>query len=626
DPGNYTYFREETGKIMVGFFEPRGKVWSLDGVARDVAFATLAEDWDHVAPVFERAAHRVPALRDCGIQLFFNGPEAFTPDGTYYLGPAAELDDCWVAAGFNSVGIQSAGGVGWALAEWIAERHPPMDLTGVDVRRAMPHEGRPEFLAARIPESLGLLYAMHWPNRQYTEARGQRVSPLHDAVAAAGAVFGETAGWERPNWFADPGQERVYEYSYGKQNWWPNAGRECAAVRRGVALFDQSSFAKFTVEGPQARAVLDRLSVADVDVAAVGDEDGAPAAGPGRSVYTQWCNDHGGIEADLTVTRLGADRFMVVTGAACQTRDWAWLRRACAGADVDIADVTEQWAMLGVMGPLARTVLAPLVGDCGGGAGATGEDLLGNDAFPFGGARRLTLAGRRVLALRMTYVGELGWELYVPAGDAEAVYDAVVAAGEPHGLRHAGYHAMNTLRLEAGYRHWGHDISDTDTPLEAGLGFTVAWDKAAAFTGAAALRAQRTQPRTKRLVQFRLEDPDVLAFHDEPITRDGVLVGRVGSAMWSYEADRCLAMGFVSTAPEGDAAGGEGAAGPAVGAGAAGPAAGAGGPAGGAADPVPVTKDWLAAGSFAVDVAGEQVPATPSIRSFYDPSKQRIRI
>ena len=580
DPTNFTYFKEETGKLMVGFFEPAAKVWRLGGIPRDFKFGTLDEDWDHVGPVYERSCHRIPVLADCGVQLFFNGPESFTPDGTYYLGEAPEVDGCFVAAGFNSVGIQSAGGAGWVLADWIADRHPPMDLCAVDIRRAMPFQADEAYLGERISESLGLLYAMHWPFFQYTSARNQRRSALHDAMDAAGAVFGETAGWERANWFAEPGEEREYRYSYGKQNWFDNSGRECEAVRNGVAVFDQSSFVKFTVRGPDALEVLDTLSVADIDVPA------------GRAVYTQWCNERGGIEADLTVTRLGDDDFWVVTSAACQTRDWAWLRRHCRGKDVEIADVTDDWAVLGLMGPQSRELLS-LVTDA----------ALDNESFGFGSARHIDIATaggqKTALAIRMSYVGELGWEFYVPNADAVAVYEALrdaAAADESLELGHAGYHAMNTLRLECGYRHWGHDISDEDTPLEAGLGFAVAWDKPRDFIGRAALEAQRPLPRTRRLIQFRFEDPDVLAYHDEPIRRDGELVGRVTSAMWSYTEHRCLAMGYV-THPTAD-------------------------------DPEPqaVTKSWLDAGSFDIEIAGRRIDATPSIRSFYDPTNQRVRM
>lgn len=566
DPGNYTYFKEETGKIMAGFFEPRAKVWNLGDIPRDFCFGTLPEDWEHIGPVFERSIHRVPILGETGIQLFFNGPEAFTPDGTFYLGESPEVDGCFVAAGFNSVGIQSAGGVGWVLADWIIDGHAPSDLSGVDIRRALPFQAATDYLEDRISESLGLLYAMHWPFRQYESARGIRKSALHDRIEAAGAVFGETAGWERPNWYADPGQPKEYAYSYGKQNWHDNMRAECEATRTAVGLFDQSSFAKFNAIGPDAAAVLNQLSCADVDVE------------PGRGVYTQWLNDRGGIEADLTVNRIGPEHFAIVTSAASQTRDWAWLRRACRDHDVELEDVTDNYTVLGVMGPNSRALLQPL----------TDTDL-SNEGFAFGDFRQIEVAGAAVWALRMSYVGELGWELYIPVGSAGAVYDAIVAAGPEHGLRHAGYHAMNSLRLESGYRHWGHDITEEETPLEAGLGFTVAWDKPGGFVGKAALEAQRPEPRTKRLIQFRLEDPEIISYHDDPISRDGVQVGRTTGGMWSHTEDRCLTMAYVNHTEA-------------------------------------VTQAWLDAGRWEVEVATRRIPVTPSIRSFYDPRNERVRM
>ena len=497
DPSNYTYFKEETGKIMAGFFEPKAKIWNLDGVPRDFCFGTLPEDWDHIGPIFEAACRRMPSLADAGLQLFFNGPEAFTPDGTFYLGESPEVDRCFVAAGFNSVGIQTAGGAGWVLADWIVDGYPPMDLSGADIRRSFPFQNDRSYLKERISESLGLLYAMHWPFRQYESARGARKSSLHDALDNAGAVFGETAGWERPNWFANDGQDREYQYSYGKQNWHDNMRAECDAVRNAVGLFDQSSFAKFAVRGPEALEVLEQLSANSIDVA------------PGRGVYTQWLNERGGIEADLTVTRLASDEFWVVTSAASQTRDWAWLRRACRGRSVEISDITDDWSVIGVMGPRSRDLLQTI----------SNLDL-SNESFPFGSMNLINIGGVPCNALRMSYVGELGWELYIPANQANSVYEEIIASGDSFGLRHAGFHAMNSLRLEAGYRHWGHDISDEDTPLEAGLGFAVAWQKPGGFTGRDALLAQKDQPRAKRLIQLRIEDPDLISYHDDPIFRD----------------------------------------------------------------------------------------------------------
>ncbi len=566
DPSNYTYFKEETGKIMAGFFEPQAKIWNLDGIPRDFCFGTLPEDWDHIGPIFEAACRRMPALSEAGLQLFFNGPEAFTPDGTFYLGESPEMDRCFVAAGFNSVGIQTAGGAGWVMADWIIDGYPPMDLSGVDIRRAFPFQNDRSYLQERISESLGLLYAMHWPFRQYESARGIRKSALHGVLSAVGAVFGETAGWERPNWFANEGQLGEYDYSYGKQNWHENMRAECDAVRTAVGIFDQSSFAKFSVSGPDALAVLERLSANSIDVP------------PGRGVYTQWLNDRGGIEADLTVTRLDGDVFWVVTSAASQTRDWAWLRRGCREHDVRISDITDDWSVLGVMGPNSRGLLQSL----------TKIDL-SDEAFTFGTMKSVVIADVTCRALRMSYVGELGWELYVPVGQTEAVYSAVTEGGEPHGLRHAGFHAMNSLRLEAGYRHWGHDISDEDTPLEAGLGFAVAWEKPGGFVGREALLSQRDAPKSKRLIQFRIEDAELISYHDDPIFRDDIYVGRTTGGMWSHVENRCLTMAYVGNS--------EG-----------------------------VTQRWLDDGEWEIEIGTRRRPVTPSIRSFYDPRNQRVRM
>ncbi len=566
DPSNYTYFKEETGKIMAGFFEPQAKIWNLDGIPRDFCFGTLPEDWDHIGPIFEAACRRMPALSEAGLQLFFNGPEAFTPDGTFYLGESPEMDRCFVAAGFNSVGIQTAGGAGWVMADWIIDGYPPMDLSGVDIRRAFPFQNDRSYLQERISESLGLLYAMHWPFRQYESARGIRKSALHGVLSAVGAVFGETAGWERPNWFANEGQLGEYDYSYGKQNWHENMRAECDAVRTAVGIFDQSSFAKFSVSGPDALAVLERLSANSIDVP------------PGRGVYTQWLNDRGGIEADLTVTRLDGDVFWVVTSAASQTRDWAWLRRGCREHDVTISDITDDWSVLGVMGPNSRGLLQSL----------TKIDL-SDEAFTFGTMKSVVIADVTCRALRMSYVGELGWELYVPVGQTEAVYSAVTEGGEPHGLRHAGFHAMNSLRLEAGYRHWGHDISDEDTPLEAGLGFAVAWEKPGGFVGREALLSQRDAPKSKRLIQFRIEDAELISYHDDPIFRDDIYVGRTTGGMWSHVENRCLTMAYVGNS--------EG-----------------------------VTQRWLDDGEWEIEIGTRRRPVTPSIRSFYDPRNQRVRM
>ena len=570
-PDDTAYIREETGKLMVGFFEPGAKPWGHDGIPEDAAFLRLPEDWDHLAPYLALAARRLPILRDIGIQLFFNGPESFTPDDRYILGEAPELEHYFVAAGFNSVGFQSGGGAGRVTADWIVDGHPPIDLSEVDIRRFAPFQGNRRYLRERTTEVLGLLYDMHWPYRQVETSRGVRKSVLHDRLAARGACFGELAGWERANWYAPPGVEPRYEYSYFRQNWFPHSAEEHRAVREGVGLFDQTAFARFLLQGRDAEAVLSRVCANDVRVPA------------GKVVYTQWLNERGGIEADLTVTRLDETSYLIVTAGASQTRDLSWLRRHIPpDAFATLTDMTSGYAMLGVMGPRSRELLS----------GLTDADL-SNEAFPFATSREIDLAMARVRATRMTYVGELGWELYVPTEFALHVYDALVEAGESVGLRHAGYHAMHSLRIEKAYRSWGHDISDEDTPLEAGLGFAVAWGKEGGFIGREALlrlRERGAPGLTRRLVQFALEDPEPLLYHNEPIWRDGVLVGRISSGMYGHTLGRAIGLGYVANdGPEG------------------------------------VTPEWIIAGSYELEVAAERFPARVSLRPMYDPTAARVR-
>ena len=558
-----TYVKPEAGKLLVGWFEPRAKPWGMAGIPQDFAYGTLPDDLDHVAPLLEGSAHRVPLLREAGIRLWFNGPESFTPDVRYLLGEAPELPGCFVAAGFNSIGIQSAGGAGRVLADWILDGHPPMDLWDVDLRRALPFQANRRYLRDRTAESLGLLYAMHWPFRQPESARGVRRSALHDRLAAAGACFGETAGWERANWFAPPGTEPRYEYSYGRQNWFAASAAEHRAVREDVGLFDLSSFAKFAVVGRDAEAVLNRICTADMAVPV------------GRVAYTQWLNDRGGIEADLTVTREAADRFLVVTAAATGARDLAWLARHIPeDTRAQAVDVTSGVATLAVMGPRARELLARV----------TDADL-SNAAFPFGTSQVIDLGYARVRATRITYVGELGWELYIPTEMAAHVYDTIVAEG----VMHCGYHALNSLRLEKLYRHWGHDIAEEDTPLEAGLGFTLAWDKPGGFIGREALLPHRGRAPARRLVGLALEDPGApLLHHDEPVWRDDVLVGRTTSAMYGHTVGADVALATVACA--------EG-----------------------------VAAEWIGAGQWEVEIARRRHPARASLRPFHDPEGRRPR-
>lgn len=562
-----TYFKEDAGKLLVGWFEPVAKPWGMDGIPASFEFDSLPNDLDHIEPLLGDAIRRVPILGQSGIQLFFNGPESFTPDDRYMLGEAPEVRNLFVAAGFNSIGIRSAGGAGRVLADWIVDGHPPMDLWDVDVRRVMPFQSNRRYLRDRTVEALGLLYAMHWPFRQPETARGVRRSALHDRLLARGACFGELAGWERPNWFAAGPGEAKYEYSYGRQNWFERSAAEHRAVRESVGLFDQSSFAKFILEGEDSEHVLNRICANNVSVPV------------GKIVYTQWLNERGGIEADLTITRESETRFLIVTAAATQVRDFAWLKRNIPDGSRAIAvDISSAYGVLGVMGPHSRKLLRRL----------TDADL-SNQAFPFATSQIIDLAYAKVRASRITYVGELGWELYVPTEFIQGVFDALVAEGEAYDLRLAGYHAMNSLRMEKGYRHWGHDITDEDTPLEAGLGFAVSMKKPNGFIGRDALLRQKDGGVRRRLVHVALNDPLTSLYHNEPMWLDGNLVGRITSGMFGHTVGTSLGMGYVEN-PDGI-----------------------------------VDAAFLEAGRFEVEVAGERMPAQVTLRPFYDPANSRVK-
>jgi 4-methylaminobutanoate oxidase (formaldehyde-forming) len=441
------------------------------------------------------------------------------------MGEAPNLRNFFVAAGFNSLGILSGGGVGHVMARWIVDGHPPMDVWSVNLRRTHAWQDNDRFLLDRTVEALGIGYQDHWPFRQWESARGVKKSILHERLAAAGACFGEAAGWERPNWYARPGQEPVYAYGWGRQNWFANNAEEHRAVRERVGVFEQSSFTKLLVQGRDAVKVLNQVATADLDVPV------------GRCVYTQFLNQRGGIEADLTVTRLDAERFLVLTAAFTQTHVEAWIRNHTPPeSSCVLTDVSDAYAMLNVQGPAARALL-----------GSLSPDDFSNAGFPFATCRKIRIGYQTVLALRLTYVGELGWELYIPTPFALQVYDALLAAGKSHGLQHCGYHTLNSLRMEKAYRDWSHDIGPDDTPLEAGLAFTCAWDKPGGFIGRERLLAQRERglPR-RRLVQFLLEDPEPLVYHNEPIYRDGERVGYVTSGMFGHTLGAAVAMGYVA--------------------------------------------------------------------------------
>ncbi len=556
------YYKEDAGKILLGAFEPTAKPWGMDGIPEAFCFDQLPDDIEHFEPILEAAMRRMPVLRDVGIQTFFCGPESFTPDVRYHLGPAPELDGCFVAAGLNSIGIQSAGGIGRVLAAWIRDGHAPMDLWEVDIRRNLPFQTNRRYLRERVSESLGLLYAMHWPYRQFETARGVRRSPFHDRLVAAGAVHGAAFGWERPNWFAPAGVEPRDTYSYGRANWFEHAGAEHRAVREDVAMFDQTSFAQFRLSGADAMRQLNRICANDIDVA------------PGRIVYTQWLNERAGIEADLTVTRLAENDFRIITSGETEVRDFDYLTRHLdRDARVHLVNETSACAVLSVMGPRSREVLQALT-----------PDDLSHAAFPFATSRDIELGYTRVRASRITYVGELGFELTIATEFALGIYEILAAQG----IRHAGYHALNSLRLEKAYRHWGHDIGDEDTPFDAGLMFVVRPDKAGGFIGRDALLRQVEGGRRRALVQFRLLDPTPLLYHNEPVFRDGALVGYITSGMYGYTLGGAVGLGYV-------------------------------------ADPDGIDDAWLAAGQFEVEVAGTRWPACASLTPLYDPDNRRVR-
>jgi heterotetrameric sarcosine oxidase gamma subunit len=567
DPGNSAYVREEAGKIMVGLFEPTAKPWGAGGIPDDFRFGDIPPDWDRMYPYIEKAMRRVPCLLETGIKLLFCGPESFTPDHNYLMGEAPNLKNFFVAAGFNSLGILSGGGAGFVMAHWIVEGRAPMDVWSVNLRRMHPWQDNDRYLKDRIVESLGIGYQDHWPFRQPATARGVKKSILHDRLAAAGACFGESAGWERPNWYARSGQLPAYAYGWGRPNWFSNNAEEHAAVRERVGVFEQSSFAKLLVQGRDAVTVLNRIATANVDVAA------------GRCVYTQFLNTAGGIEADLTVTRLAADRFLVVTAAFTQTQVDAWIRNHTAeGVFCTVADATDAYAMLNVQGPDARALLQALSTDDFSAAG-----------FPFATCREVRIGYQTALAVRLTYVGELGWELYIPTSFALPVYDALIEAGKALGLRHCGYHTLNSLRIEKAYRDWPHDMGPADTPLEAGLGFTCDWNKPGGFIGREALEALRTAglPR-RRLVQFLLEDPEPMVYHNEPIYRDAERVGFVTSAMFGHTLGAAVALGYV-------------------------------------AHPDGCSDFFINAGRYEIELADRRVGARASLAPLYDPKNRRAR-
>jgi 4-methylaminobutanoate oxidase (formaldehyde-forming) len=566
DMDGYIYFREEVGGLLMGGFEPVAKPWGMRGIPDHFQFTELNEDWDQFEIFMKNAIKRVPAMETAQVRHLTVVPESFTPDGVYMLGEAPGVVNYFVACGMNSLGIASAGGAGKALAEWIVAGAPTEDLWDVDVRRCFPWQNNARYLNDRIKETVGLLYADHWPFRQYETARPVRCSAIHDRLATRGACFGAAFGWERANWFAVLGMEPQYEYSWGRQNWFDCSAEEHMAVRKGVGLYDLSSMAQFLLQGKDVLPVLQGICSNDVDVPM------------GKVVYTQFLNDRGGIEADVTVTRLAEDTYFIVTAGANEIRDFDWLKRNIpSSAHATLTNVSSGYTMLGVMGPDSRKLLSTL----------TDADLT-NTAFPFATARYIDLGYAKPLALRMSYVGELGWELYIPPDFATGVFDTLMEEGSKLGLKLVGLHAVDSLRLEKGYRHWGSDIGPDDTPYEAGLGFCVKLDKGD-FIGRDALVRQREKGLTRKLAIFTLEDPGPLLYHDEPIYRNGELVSRNTHGAYAHYLGCAMGMGYLEN-PEG------------------------------------ISDEWIMSGNYEIDVEGTLYSASVHINAPYDPEGQRVQM
>jgi heterotetrameric sarcosine oxidase gamma subunit len=569
DPDGYTYLKEEVGGLLVGGFEPQAKPWlAPDALPEEFEFALLPEDWDHFSVIMEQAQMRVPALREAGIKKFYNGPESFTPDNQFILGEAPQCRNFYVGAGFNSVGIASAGGAGQALAQWILTGDPGLDVTMVDIRRFAPFHGNNRWLRDRVGEVLGLHYAVPWPNAEFATARPLRRSPVHHLLAASGACFGSRMGWERVNVFAPPQTQPVIEYSWGTPNWQEWSAAEQRATRRAVALFDQTSFSKYLVTGADSERVLQWLCTADVAVA------------PGRTVYTGMLSHRGTYESDLTVTRLSAQEFLLVASSATTERDQDLIRRAIPPrAHCTVLDVTSAFAVFGVMGPLSRAMLASL------------SDMdLSDAAFPFGTSRQIGLGYYPVRATRITYVGELGWELYVPTEFAVGVYDLLREAGEPFGLVQAGYYAIDSMRLEKGYRAFGRELTPDYNPVEAGLLFACKLASGVPFVGREAVeKARATGPR-RRLVSVVLDSPVACMWGGELVLRDGAPVGQVTSAAWGEALGRPVGLAYLRNPCQ-----------------------------------EVVTAEFLHTGSYQVDIGGQIHSAKVHLRPPFDPGNVRVR-
>jgi glycine cleavage system aminomethyltransferase T/glycine/D-amino acid oxidase-like deaminating enzyme len=565
DPASFGYFREEVGGLMVGLFEPICAPWKVGGVPGDFSFGEIAPDWDRMGPYVETAMRRVPISLEVGVRKFFCGPESFTPDLQPVVGEAPELRNYFVCAGLNSIGIITGGGLGRLMAHWITTGRPDMDVTGFNVDRLHPYQTNPEYRRTRTVESLGMVYQCHYPTRSMQTARGAKKPAFYDRLREAGAYFRDVSGWEGADWYAPAGVEpKVEALSWGRQSWFEYWRAEHHAAREGVIAMDMSFMAKFLVEGRDAGRLLERISANRVDGA------------PGQITYTQWLNEGGTIEADLTVTKLDDERYWVVASDTAHRHALTWMRRYAGDSHAFVSDVTSGYAQLNVQGPRSRELMQRL----------TDTDL-SNEAFPFRAAREIAIGFARVLCVRITYLGELGYELYIPTEQALHVYDRLIEAGKSVGLRHAGLKALASLRMEKGYRDYGHDIDNTDSVLEAGLGFAVDLEKD--FIGKAAVLAKKKEgPLRRRLLQVLLKDPEPLLFHAEVVRRNGKPLGYVRAASYGFTLGGAVGLAMIDA--------GE-----------------------------PIDAAYLANGRWEVDVAGKLYPAVASLRPLYDPEMKRVK-
>jgi 4-methylaminobutanoate oxidase (formaldehyde-forming) len=563
-PDECAYYKEDAGKMLLGAFEPNSKPWGMDGIPDSFEFDQLPEDFDHFEPILENACNRMPMLAEAGIHTFFNGPESFTPDDAYHLGLAPKMDNVWVAAGFNSIGIQSAGGAGMALSQWMQDGEKPFDLGDVDISRMQPFQGNKHYLYERSTETLGLLYADHFPYRQKATARGVRRTPFHHQLLEKGGVMGEIAGWERANWFAREGQKPEYEYSWKRQTFFDNVRDEHMAVRENVGMYDMSSFGKLRVEGPDAEAFLNYVAGGNYSVPV------------GKIVYSQFLNSRGGIEADVTISRLSETAYLVVTPAATRLADQTWLERHVGDYNVVITDVTAGEGVLAVMGPNARQLLQ-----------AVSPADLSNEVNPFGTIQQIEIGMGLARIHRVTYVGELGWEIYISADMAGHVFETLYDAGQDMGLKLCGMHMMDSCRIEKGFRHFGHDITCEDNVVDAGLSFAVDLKKPD-FIGKSAVAERKESGPHNRMVQFKLTDPEPLLYHNEPIIRDGEYVGYLSSGNYGHALGAAIGMGYVPCKGESAA-------------------------------------DMLGS-TYEIDVCGVKVKAEASLKPMYDPKAKRVKV